>query len=101
MLVQDSLLIQEEENQVHTRVLTKKVDIVDAIKSTEVNGLGVVPSRVSLANAEYEGSAESDKEFILKQAIDQLPKQYSAIIVDCPPGLGFLTTNALAHQIKY
>ena len=31
-------------------VLTEKVDIVDAIKSTEVNGLGVVPSRVSLAN---------------------------------------------------
>ena len=81
-------------------VLTEKVDIVDAIKSTEVNGLGVVPSRVSLANAEYEVPEESEKEFILKKAIDRLPKQYSAIIVDCPPGLGFLTTNALAASDK-
>ena len=81
-------------------VLTEKVDIVDAIKSTEVNGLGVVPSRVSLANAEYEIPDVSEKEFILKKAIDRLPKQYSAIIVDCPPGLGFLTTNALAASDK-
>ena len=81
-------------------VLTEKVDIVDAIKSTEVNGLGVVPSRVSLANAEYEVPGDSEKEFILKKAIDRLPKQYSAIIVDCPPGLGFLTTNALAASDK-
>ena len=67
-------------------VLTEKVDIVDAIKSTEVNGLGVVPSRVSLSNAEYEvPPGESEKEFILKKAIDKLPSQYSAIIVDCPP----------------
>ena len=42
-------------------MLTEKVDIVDAIKSTEVNGLGVVPSRVSLANAEYEVPGESEK----------------------------------------
>ena len=36
----------------------------------------------------------------MKSAIDALPKQYSAIIVDCPPGLGFLTTNALAASDK-
>ena len=50
-------------------VLTEKVEIVDAIKSTEVNGLGVVPSRVSLANAEYEVPEESEKEFILKKQL--------------------------------
>ena len=33
-------------------VLTQKVDMIDAIKSTEVNGLGVIPSRVDLSNAE-------------------------------------------------
>ena len=80
-------------------VLTEKVDIVDAIKSTEVNGLGVVPSRVSLANAEYEVPGRGEGIYI-KKAIDKLPKQYSAIIVDCPPGLGFLTTNALAASDK-
>ena len=50
-------------------MLTEKVEIVDAIKATEVNGLGVVPSRVSLANAEYEVPVESEKEFILKKLL--------------------------------
>ena len=39
-------------------------------------------------------------EHLLKSAIAQLPQQYSAIIVDCPPGLGFLTTNALVASQK-
>ena len=71
-------------------VLTQKVGMIDAIKPTEVNGLGIVPSRVDLANAETEiPSTVEEKEYILKNAIDKLPQQYSAIIVDCPPGLGF------------
>ena len=28
-------------------------------------------------------------EYILKQAIEKLPVDFSAIIIDCPPGLGF------------
>ena len=72
------------------RFLTQKVDMIDAIKSTEVNGLGVIPSRVDLSNAEAEiPNTIIEKEFILKKAIEKLPMQYSAIIVDCPPGLGF------------
>ena len=81
-------------------VLTEKVELADAIKSTEVNGLGIVPSSVSLSNAEYEVNTDKDKEFILKSAIENFPVDYSAIIIDCPPGLGFLTTNALAASNK-
>ena len=50
-------------------VLTQKVDMVDAIKSTEVNGLGLVPSRVSLANAEYEIPENIEKEFLFYTSI--------------------------------
>ena len=81
-------------------VLTQKVDLADAIKSTEVNGLGVVPSSVALSKAEYELPESAEKEFVLKSAISKLPSQYNAIIIDCPPGLGFLTTNALAASNK-
>ncbi len=85
----------EQRNPGTYEVLTNKSAIVDTIRPTEVNGLGVIPSRVVLANAEYELSSFEDREFLLKKAIDGLPQQYSSIIVDCPPGLGFLTTNAL------
>ena len=82
-------------------VLTQKVAMEDAVKSTEVNGLGLVPSRVDLANAEAEIPENiTEKEYILKHAIEKLPGQYSAIIVDCPPGTGFLTINALAASDK-
>ena len=90
----------ERRNPGTYEVLTQKVEMIDAIKATEVNGLGLVPSRVDLANAEAEiPQSIVDKEYILKQAIEKLPAQYSAIIVDCPPGLGFLTINALAASI--
>ena len=81
-------------------VLTQKVELAEAIKSTEVNGLGIVPSSVGLAKAEYELDGDVEKEFVLRSAIEKLPSQYSAIIIDCPPGLGFLTTNALAASTK-
>ena len=55
---------------------------------------------VSLAKAEYEVNNGDGNEFILKQAIEKLPVDFSAIIIDCPPGLGFLTTNALTASNK-
>ena len=44
--------------------------MIDAIKSTEVNGLGVIPSRVDLSNAEAEiPNTIIEKEFILKKPL--------------------------------
>tara|TARA_A100001015_G_scaffold321525_1_gene452742 strand:- start:4947 stop:5726 length:780 start_codon:yes stop_codon:yes gene_type:complete len=76
-------------------VLKNKIGILDAIRPTEVSGLGIVPSRVALANAEHELINAHEREFMLQKAINSLPATYNAIIIDCPPGLGFLTTNAL------
>ena len=49
----------------------------------------------ALANAEKELIGEQGNEFMLKNAIESMPDNYNAIIIDCPPGIGFLTTNAL------
>ena len=52
-------------------VLTQKVLMEDAVKATEVNGLGLVPSRVDLANAESEIPHSIKKKNILKEAISK------------------------------
>ncbi len=54
-----------------------------------------IPSNVNLAGAEIELIGVEDKEFILKNAIDQVRDQYDFIIIDCPPSLNMLTINAM------
>lgn len=76
-------------------VLSQKSNILDSIRPTEVSGLGIIPSRVDLADLEHELFNYENKEFLLKSSINSLPDRYNSIIIDCPPGLGFLTTNAL------
>ena len=75
--------------------------MADTVKSTDVNGLGLVPSTVNLSNVENAVNEISERNFILKNSIDKLPSEYSAIIIDCPPGLNFLTINALPHLTRY
>lgn len=36
------------------------------------------------------------KEFILKDALDEVKDQYDFIVIDCPPSLSMLTVNALS-----
>ena len=81
-------------------VLSEKIAMADTVKSTDINGLGLVPSMVNLSEVESVVKSSESKDFILKSAIEELPSEYSAIIIDCPPGLNFLTINALAASNK-
>ena len=76
-------------------VLMQKSQMIDVIRPTEVSGLGIIPSRVELSNVENELFEFENREHLLRNAIRSLPERYDSIIIDCPPGLGILTTNAL------
>jgi len=64
------------------------------ITTDEVN-ISLVPSGIDLARADMELAAELMREGFLKRAIDNMEVDYDFILIDCPPSLGILTTNAL------
>jgi chromosome partitioning protein len=57
--------------------------------------LFIVPSTLDLSGAEIELSTEAGREFLLKELIDPVRKDFDYIFIDCPPSLGLLTINAL------
>ena len=60
------------------------------------NGLSVVPSCLDLSATESELINEPGRELILKGLIAKLleTRKFDYILIDCPPSLGIVTTNA-------
>lgn len=59
-------------------------------------GLKIVPSSLDLAAAETDLASRLAREKILSRLLEPVKDQYDYIILDCPPSLGIVTTNALA-----
>ncbi|MDG5766386.1 AAA family ATPase [Balneolales bacterium ANBcel1] len=77
------------------QVLVEGFSADEAVKSTEMPYLDVIPSHINLVGAEIEMVDRPNREKILRSAIEGLRSKYDFIIIDCPPSLGLLTINAL------
>lgn len=76
-------------------ILVGGVPSKDALLSSELPFLDIIPSHINLVGAEIEMIDRDDREKILTKAIEELRTKYDFVIVDSPPSLGLLTINAL------
>ena len=77
----------------HT-VLTEGVPASDAIRSTSVPGLDLLPADLDLAAAEIELPGRDGWQTALREALEAVPG-YDVTLLDTPPGLGVLPYLAL------
>lgn len=60
----------------------------------EQQGLSIIPSNLELSGADIEFSSIPGREFLLKDALEEI-NGYDIVLIDCPPNLGLMTLNAL------
>ena len=81
------------ETSIYDLIVADQPDVKSAIVSTKwVDLLG---ANVNLAGAELDLIGMSDREYRLKNVLDQVKDDYDYVFIDCPPSLGLLTLNCL------
>ena len=76
-------------------VLIGNTETKKTVVHTKYKGLDLLPSSMDLAGAEIELVELEHREARLKTALASLRESYDAMLIDCPPSLGLITTNAL------
>jgi len=67
----------------------------EALATTELEQLWLIPSHKNLIGANIELVEAERREYRLKEAIAPLRDRFHYIVLDCPPALDLLTLNAL------
>lgn len=76
-------------------VLLGDVKVNDAILTTSVPNLDLLPSNIDLSGAEIALTNEISREHTFARALADVLPTYDFVLVDCQPTLGLLTVNAL------
>ncbi|HPX32325.1 MAG TPA: AAA family ATPase [Erysipelotrichaceae bacterium] len=77
-------------------LLLKDVETEKGIISLKIPPIDLIPATIDLAGSDIEmANYQEGRERLLKNKLEPIRHNYDFIIIDCPPSLGLLNTNAL------
>jgi len=77
------------------KVLMGELTAEQALQSTELEHLTIIPAHKNLLGANIELVTLDSREYRLRQALQPVRDRFRFIVLDCPPALDLLTLNAL------
>jgi len=89
-----SIIVKDLEKTIYECIINGE-DPKEAILSTEIPNLSILPSHIDLVGAEIEMLNIPEREKLLKNLLDKIKSDYDFILIDCSPSLGLITVNSL------
>lgn len=77
-------------------LISGKSTTEQTIKHSTIEKLDVITASIDLSGAAVELIGQSERDYFLRNVINQVRVEYDYIFIDCPPSLGILTLNGLA-----
>ncbi len=75
--------------------LVNLIDVREAIYTTDIENLDIIPSHIDLVGAEIEMLNFKNRERIIQKVLAPIKDEYDYILIDCSPSLGLTVVNAL------
>jgi len=77
------------------QLLEHAISAKNAIVQTNSPNVDLIPAHIDLVAIEIELVDKDQREYMLKEVLQEIKNDYDYILIDCAPSLGLITLNAL------